>query len=89
MFLAKFQCLSLESQLPTTDQSGLFWPSRTTPALSQDQDLKNALLISLIVCCPIDHTDAGRGCKNLKTWGKKGFLALFVTQNSCFPTFKH
>ena len=33
--------------------------------------------------------DTGKGCKNLKTWGKKCFMDFFVTQNSYFSTFEH
>ena len=36
-----------------------------TPALSQHQDLKNALLILLIVFWPNSHTDTGKRCSLL------------------------
>ena len=62
---------------------------RVTPALSQDQDFENALLILLIVLWPNYHTDTGKGCKNLQTWEKKCFMALFVTWNSCFSTLEY
>ena len=70
------------------------WPSHRlswyiTPALSQDQDLKNALLIPLIIFWPNCHTDTGNGCKNLQTWEKKCFMALFWLKKAVFSNFEH
>ena len=58
----------------------------TTPTLSQDQDLKNALLIPLIIFWPNGHTDTGNGCKNLQTWEKKCFMPLFWLKKAVFLT---
>ena len=48
--------------------------SLSTPALSHDQDLKKESSKRSMYSEPFSHTDTGKYCQNLKTWGKTDFL---------------